>query len=54
MLLVWLMIRWQRVPDDRLLLAFGVVAGIAALTKFQVILLCLVLLGTSPRSHLVT
>ncbi|MCW2512201.1 MAG: glycosyl transferase family 39 [Mycobacterium sp.] len=45
MLLVWLMIRWQRVRDDRLLLAFGVVAGIAVLTKFQVILLCLVLLA---------
>ena len=44
MLLVWLLIRWQRVRDDRLLLALGVVIGIAAMTKFQVMLLCLVLL----------
>jgi hypothetical protein len=44
MLLLWLMIRWQRVRDDRLLIALGLVIGIAAMTKFQVILLCLVLL----------
>jgi 4-amino-4-deoxy-L-arabinose transferase-like glycosyltransferase len=44
MLLVWLLIRWQRVRDDRLLLVLGVVIGIAAMTKFQVMLLCLVLL----------
>src|SRR6185295_1380232 len=44
MLLLWLVIRWQRVRDDRLLLALGLVIGIAAMTKFQVILLCLVLL----------
>jgi hypothetical protein len=44
MLLVWLLIRWQRVRDDRLLLVLGVVLGIAAMTKFQVMLLCLVLL----------
>jgi len=44
MLLVWLLIRWQRVRDDRLLLALGAVIGIAAMTKFQVMLLCLVLL----------
>lgn len=43
-LLVWLLIRWQRVRDDRLLLVLGVVIGIAAMTKFQVMLLCLVLL----------
>ncbi|MDT5300880.1 MAG: hypothetical protein QOG79_4122 [Mycobacterium sp.] len=43
MLLVWLLIRWQRVRDDRLLLVLGVVIGIAAMTKFQV-MLCLVLL----------
>ncbi|MCU1701871.1 MAG: glycosyl transferase family 39 [Mycobacterium sp.] len=44
MLLVWLLIRWQRVRDDRLLLVLGAVIGIAAMTKFQVMLLCLVLL----------
>jgi hypothetical protein len=44
MMLVWLLIRWQRVRDDRLLLVLGVVIGIAAMTKFQVMLLCLVLL----------
>jgi 4-amino-4-deoxy-L-arabinose transferase-like glycosyltransferase len=44
MLLVWLLIRWQRVRDDRLLLVLGVVIGIAATTKFQVMLLCLALL----------
>jgi 4-amino-4-deoxy-L-arabinose transferase-like glycosyltransferase len=44
MSLVWLMIRWQRVRDDRLLLVIGVIAGLAVLTKFQVMLLCLVLL----------
>jgi hypothetical protein len=44
MLLVWLLIRWQRVRDDGLLLALGAVIGIAAMTKFQVMLLCLVLL----------
>jgi hypothetical protein len=44
MLLVWLLIRWQRVRDDRLLVVLGAVIGIAAMTKFQVMLLCLVLL----------
>jgi 4-amino-4-deoxy-L-arabinose transferase-like glycosyltransferase len=44
MLLVWLVIRWQRVRDDRLLIALGVLIGIAAMTKFQVMLLYLVLL----------
>jgi hypothetical protein len=44
MLFVWLMIRWQRIRDDRLLLLAGVVVGVAALTKFQVMALCLVLL----------
>jgi hypothetical protein len=46
MLLVWLLFRWQRVRDDRLLLVVGAVIGIAAMTKFQVMLLCLVLLVT--------
>jgi 4-amino-4-deoxy-L-arabinose transferase-like glycosyltransferase len=44
--LLWLVIRWIRVRDDRLLLALGVVAGIAAMTKFQVLSLCVVLLVT--------
>jgi 4-amino-4-deoxy-L-arabinose transferase-like glycosyltransferase len=44
LLLMWLLIRWVRLRDDRLLIAFGCVAGIAALTKLQVILLCSVLL----------
>jgi hypothetical protein len=44
MLLLWLVIRWRRVPDYRLLIALGLVIGIAAMTKFQAILLCLVLL----------
>lgn len=44
LLLIWLLIRWVRLRDDRLLLAVGAIAGIAALTKFQVLLLCAVLL----------
>lgn len=44
LLLMWLLIRWVRLRDDRLLIAFGCIAGIAALTKLQVILLCSVLL----------
>ena len=43
LLLIWLLVRWVRLRDDRLLLALGVVAGVAALTNFQVLLLCLVL-----------
>jgi hypothetical protein len=43
LLLIWLLVRWVRLRDDRLLLALGVVAGVAALTKFQVLLLCLAL-----------
>lgn len=42
LLLAWLLVRWMRVRDDRLLLALGVVAGIAVQTKFQVLLLCAV------------
>ena len=44
LLLIWLLVRWVRLRDDRLLLAVGAIAGIAALTKFQVLLLCAVLL----------
>jgi 4-amino-4-deoxy-L-arabinose transferase-like glycosyltransferase len=40
----WLLVRWVRLRDDRLLLAIGVVAGVAAQTKFQVLLLAAVLL----------
>lgn len=43
-ILIWLLVRWVRLRDDRLLPVLGVVAGIAALTKFQVLLLCAVLL----------
>ncbi|WP_327150332.1 glycosyltransferase family 39 protein [Nocardia sp. NBC_01329] len=46
LLLIWLLVRWIRVREDRLLLAMGVVAGVAAETKFQVLLLCVVLLVT--------
>lgn len=44
LVLAWLLVRWLRVRDDRLLLALGVAAGIAAETKFQVLMLCAVLL----------
>jgi hypothetical protein len=44
---VWLLIRWIRVREDRLLVITGVVVGIAALTKFQVLLLCAVLVVTA-------
>jgi hypothetical protein len=44
LLLILLLVRWVRLREDRLLIALGVVAGIAAMTKFQVVLLCLVLL----------
>jgi hypothetical protein len=45
LVLCWLLVRWIRLRDDRLLLALGVTAGIAAETKFQVLLLALVLLA---------
>jgi hypothetical protein len=41
---IWLLVRWVRLRDDRLLLVLGGVVGIAALTKFQVLLLCVVLM----------
>ncbi len=44
LVLIWLLVRWLRLRDDRLLLALGAVAGIAAETKLQVLLLCAVLL----------
>lgn len=53
---VWLLVRWLRVRDDRLLLILGAAAGVAAMTKFQVLLLCAVLLCTvlavGPRDML--
>ena len=56
LVLIWLLVRWIRIRDDRLLLALGVVAGIAAMTKFQVLLLCAVLVLTvaavGPRALL--
>ena len=42
--LIWLLVRWMRVRDDRLLLVLGVVLGIAAQTKFQVLMLAVVVL----------
>lgn len=56
LLLVWLLVRWIRLRDDRLLLALGAVAGLAAMTKFQVYLLCAVMLlavlAVGPRALL--
>jgi Dolichyl-phosphate-mannose-protein mannosyltransferase len=40
----WLLVRWIRKRDDRLLLVLGVAFGVAAQTKFQVLLLAAVLL----------
>jgi 4-amino-4-deoxy-L-arabinose transferase-like glycosyltransferase len=45
LVLCWLLVRWIRLRDDRLLLALGATAGIAAETKFQVLLLAAVLLA---------
>jgi len=45
LVVMWLLVRWVRLRDDRLLLALGVVAGVAALTKFQILLLCAVLVA---------
>ena len=56
LLLLWLLVRWIRTRDDHLLLILGVVVGVAAMTKFQVLLLCAVLLvavaAFGPRSLL--
>ena len=56
LLLTWLLVRWVRLRNDRLLLAIGVVAGIAVMTKFQAVLLCVVLLlavsAVGPRDLL--
>jgi 4-amino-4-deoxy-L-arabinose transferase-like glycosyltransferase len=45
LVLGWLLVRWIRLRDDRLLPVLGAVAGIAAQTKFQVLLLAAVLLA---------
>ncbi len=56
LLLIWLLVRWIRLREDRLLLAVGVVAGIAAMTKFQIVLLGVVLIAAiaavGPRALL--
>jgi hypothetical protein len=56
LVLVWLLVRWIRVRDDRLLPVLGLVVGVAAETKFQVLLLCAVLavavLALGPRELL--
>lgn len=56
LVLVWLLVRWIRVREDRWLLALGPVLGVAALTKFQVILfgvvLVLMVLVAGPRELL--
>jgi 4-amino-4-deoxy-L-arabinose transferase-like glycosyltransferase len=44
LVLGWLLVRWIRLRDDRLLLVLGATAGVAAQTKFQVLLLAAVLL----------
>lgn len=44
LVIFWLIVRWLRIRDDRLLIALGVAIGVAAMTKFQVLLLCTALL----------
>ncbi|GAA1084716.1 glycosyltransferase family 39 protein [Pseudonocardia alni] len=54
---LWLLLRRHRTGDDRLLLAAGLVAGVAAQTRFQVFALgaalVLALLAVGPRNLLV-
>lgn len=56
LLLVWLLMRWVRTRRDRVLIAAGIVVGVAAMTKFQVVLLSLVMLASiamfGPRAML--
>ena len=56
LVLGWLLVRWVRTRDDRLLLGLGVVTGVAAETRFQVLLLGAVLLAAAlvlgPRALL--
>ncbi|MBW0103902.1 glycosyltransferase family 39 protein [Pseudonocardia sp. KRD-291] len=52
----WLLLRWVRVRDDRLLLLLGVVVGVTAQTRFQVMALGVVVVAavamTGPRALL--
>lgn len=41
----WLLLRWIRVRDDRLLLVLGVVVGVTAQTRFAVLALGIVVVG---------
>jgi Dolichyl-phosphate-mannose-protein mannosyltransferase len=56
LLVIWLLVRWARLRDDHLLVALGGVVGLAAMTKFQVLLLCGALLlavaAVGPRELL--
>jgi len=56
LLLIWLLVRWIRLRDDRLLLAAGAVAGVAAMTQLRALLLCAVLVAAvavvGPREML--
>ena len=56
LVLAWLLVRWIRVRDDRLLPVLGLVVGVAAETKFQVLLLCaglaVAVLALGPRELL--
>ncbi|OLL74510.1 Dolichyl-phosphate-mannose-protein mannosyltransferase family [Pseudonocardia sp. Ae168_Ps1] len=56
LVVLWLPARWNRIRDDRLLLAVGPVLGLAALTRFQVVLLGVVLVlacaAVGPRDLL--
>jgi hypothetical protein len=45
LVLFWLLVRWIRLREDRLLIGAGLVVGVAAQTKFQVLLLCVVLVA---------
>lgn len=52
----WLLLRWIRVRDDRLLLGLGVVVGVTAQTRFQVLALAIVVVAAvalvGPRTLL--
>ena len=56
LLLIWLLVRWIRTRDDRLLLVAGVVAGVAVMTQFRALILIAVLLAAvavvGPRALL--
>ncbi|WP_460957740.1 ArnT family glycosyltransferase [Parasphingorhabdus pacifica] len=56
LVLTWTLVRWIRTRDDRLLLGTGAVVGVTLETKFQVGILCVVLLGAvliaGPRAVL--